>query len=186
MDGAALLASVTANPDEHTAALVLADWLQENGAVALAASLRAAVALRQSPTVYLVTSGSYSDYGVRGVYSTRANAERAMGDERTRSRRDFNDVEEFELDQGVTRLDAGLTPFSVSMLRTGDDAVADVTAPVGTPEGDRGRLSDWHNGAAAPAFYVFVWARDERHAIKIANEKRIALLATGLDALRGA
>lgn len=178
MDGDALLRAVTGNPDEDAAALVFADWLQENGATGLAVALRAAVHLRRDHTVHLVTSGEYSDYRAVGAFSSRENAETFMNAARDgKTWRDFNDIEEYELDQGIEPIQSGLRPFDVAMLATGDEA--DVTPS--NPEYVTGIVHPrgWHRmlRRRADAIIVSVWARDEQHAIEIANEKRIAYLA---------
>lgn len=169
-----LLKAILADPDENVPVLALADFLAENGAHAPAAALRAAVALRENPTVYLASSGSYSEYGVRGVFSSKENAEKFMaalpGD-------DWNDVENFTLDAGVSQSDAGLLSLRVAMdAATGDGAwVERDSCPSGKV--DPGRFYAAHRGRPVRAFVVSVWARDEEHAVKIANERREMLLA---------
>lgn len=178
MDGAALLNAIVSNPEEDTPALMLADWLQEHGAAELAVALRGAVCARPGRTVYLVSSGSYSDYGVQGVFSSKENAEKFISASKTYPRgNDFNDVEEYTLDFPIAPIDAGLTPFVVRMLQGGDQAVVERHAPWAAGP-DRGHFVGHHPTAgSARTFVTFVWARDESHAVKIANEKRIALLA---------
>ncbi len=173
-DLTALLTTLVANPNEDSTALVLADYLQENGAEELAVRLRAAVELRRKPTLYLVSCGSYSDYSVVGVFSTREHAEKFMAASGRRDQRatDFNDVEKCELDKDIPAIDSGLLPFSVEMQRDGNQAKAN-RSRADLVDAGRGR---WF-GHLAHAFRCEVWARDEQHAIKIANEKRVALLA---------
>lgn len=173
-DGAALLNAILVQPGEDVPVLALADWLQENGAGGPATALRAAVALQRDPTVYLVSTGSYSDYSVRGVFSSKANADKFTATFGPRS--DLNDLEEYTLDQGVSQLDAGLKVFHVEMLASGDGAVATPQSADSSP--GWARLVDVsRNQQRLPGFRAYVWARDEQHAIKIANEKRVAHIA---------
>lgn len=176
-EGESLLSGLCANPDENAAALVLADWLQERGAESLALALRAAVAFRSGQKAYLVTSGEYSDYRVRGVFTSRENAERFMDASREQIGSQFNEIEEYTIDLSDAPLRAGLVPFSVQMRRDGNDAsVVRVDADT---IADNGRLADiWIARERVPGFRINLWARGEHHAIKIANDKRIAALVS--------
>jgi hypothetical protein len=123
-------------------------------------------------TVYVVETVGYDDHGVRGAFSTREGAERfaaAFG------RDDDVNVEACELDRGLPLLDAGLRPYYVEMLATGEQVEVRAADP-DTREGDAGRLCDWFRGEPARAFNVDVWATDEAHAVRLANERREALL----------
>jgi hypothetical protein len=51
-------------------------------------------------TVYVVTSGSYSDFGINAMFSTREKAEEYMGGHPDQ----FNDIQEYELDTEPPRL----------------------------------------------------------------------------------
>lgn len=123
--------------------------------------------------IYLVTEGEDSGYCVLGVYSTRENADHACRVHRTK-----NSVEEYELD-ALPEHPNGYWLYSVVIKRDGT-ATAD-------PYGD-----DYYELAFWPPCVVnsndpewqeqaemAIWARDEKHAIKIANERRIMLLANG-------
>jgi hypothetical protein len=119
-----------------------------------------------SVTLYVVTSGEYSDYRVRGIYSTHEKAEQA---------RDFfnteNDIEEHEID-ALPEHPPGMLRYTVLMDRDGRvDSVARVDAG--------GSYYEWTvRDAVFVGFHV--WARDETHAIKIANDRRAQLLASNL------
>lgn len=118
--------------------------------------------------VYLVSRGDYSDYHVCGAYSTQENAERAKAIYsggysdaciETRDLDSFEDIPE------------GLLPYLVKMRRDGTvDEVARESA-----DGRCGH--DWapYGDGESVAFYML--ARDEEHAIKIANERRGQLIA---------
>jgi hypothetical protein len=118
--------------------------------------------------VYLVSDGWYSDYHICGVYSTKALAEQARmlyvaG----------NDVEELELD-ALPEHPPGLLAYRVVMFRDGNVNKCERESVQGHDE----RWSPY--GTQAGKGVVFrVWARDEEHAVKIANERRSGLIASG-------
>ena len=124
--------------------------------------------------LFMLTQGSYSDYHVCGIYSTQELAGRAsvlFGD-------DNNDVKEIELDE-IPEAPPNLIRFQVEMGRNGEAPWLRRVAAV--------------TGHGAPYFYersfspnknlqvavVCVWAEDPTHAIKIVNEKRIQMVASG-------
>ena len=139
--------------------------------------------------VYVVTEGSYSDYHIVCVWSTREKAQAyvdAAGPE-------SYEIEEYSLDplDYVVAMDAvknGLSRYEVSMWRDGSlGAVARLYSrgPIAAePLVVRG--SKWQCGRDGDDGYYYgqlcltgdVWARDEQHALKIATEHRAMLIAT--------
>ena len=119
--------------------------------------------------VYLVTHGNYSDYGVLGVYSTPERAEKAK-----EAFMANNDIVEFDLDAFAPQF-AERLPCAVQMSPTGDVEDCFRTSLSGfTP---RWRLGGYCSRDRRFIFYM--WARDEQHAVKIANEWRAQLVALG-------
>jgi hypothetical protein len=118
--------------------------------------------------VYLVSEGSYSDYHICGVFSTEEKARAAM------ELLADGDMEEFELDP-VSPHPPGMKYWSVQMHADGNvaslrqDSVS-IDSPVNNREAPYGKEAYWYFG---------VWARDREHAVKIANERRIQMLASG-------
>jgi len=115
-------------------------------------------------TVFMVSSGSYSDYGVDGIYSTRELAEEA----KKRFGSD-NDIEEIEQD-AMPSLNDGLYAWEVYFDDGGDVERCEYTSP--------NHLcwdTHWMIGRSVR---VICRARDEAHAIKVASEKRAQFLAT--------
>jgi uncharacterized protein (TIGR02996 family) len=168
-DCESLLKTLLAEPGEDTAALVFADYLQENGAGRLARLLRLAVSYRPGVTVYLVSEGEYSGYSVCGVFSSEADAVRVM--ESCGGVVRFNDLEKFTLDEGAELASRGLKLFSVTMNGDGNEAKAELTTYI--------RESFYLSPSSYFPRHVSarIWAKDVTHALKIANEKRIAALA---------
>lgn len=118
--------------------------------------------------IYLVTDGSYSDYHLCCVCSTPEKAEEA----KVLYQAD-NDVEVYELD-GLPDHPAGMLPFCVQMDAEG--FASDVSRE--SVDYCVEQKPDWepYGDDASVAFHM--WATDEKHAVKIANERRIVLLAT--------
>lgn len=125
-------------------------------------------------TVYLVSSGIYSDYSVHGIYSTRKRAEA-----RSRLVRDANEVQEFILDEGIEAVNQGLNSWLVHFYEDGS------TSPFQSDwefsNSITGRVKDLRktkqHGQPRAEFTVYVMARDEAHALKIAQDKRAEYLA---------
>lgn len=127
--------------------------------------------------VYVVTSGRYSEYSIDGVFDTRDMAQ------------EFADpfpgmrIEEYTLNPVIPEIRAGLTAFSIYMLRDGSLAqdpndigywTSRPEASIVPPEATR-RWADLFRGRAV--LCCICWARDAQHAIKIANERRAQLIA---------
>uniref|UniRef100_A0A6H2A2D2 DUF7336 domain-containing protein n=1 Tax=viral metagenome TaxID=1070528 RepID=A0A6H2A2D2_9ZZZZ len=111
--------------------------------------------------VYLLVTGEYSDYSVKGVCSTKERAE-ALVKEYCELR-----VEEMELN-GIPCPPKGYHCFCVGMRLS--SGVVDYHERC-----DRGETPEFDVDAERIVWTGF--ARDTRHAIKITNEKRIQELA---------
>lgn len=139
-----------------------------------------------SQTIYAVTSGSYSDYRVVALFSTR---EKAQDYKDTVLKNEYDSgIEEYQLDPDTTDLlRRGYAVWRVIMLRDGS------TERVYRPDNGRYDVED------APSFHIWkrteasayigkgipdalaasVWAKSEKAAIKITNEKRAQMIASG-------
>lgn len=128
-------------------------------------------------TVYVVTTGEYSDYGIERICSTRARAEaicahlNAGDDGRVL---DYADIEEWQVDgDGPT----DWWPFIVTANTATDRVVATTTLADARPV--RYEVSRvWVDGQSVRAGMLdgVVLAHDREHAIKIASEQRRALI----------
>ena len=132
--------------------------------------------------VWTIESGQYSDYRVDGIFSTRENAE-AVAAKLTSEGKGWHDyrIEERELDPGVEGLREGYGCFVVWMLRDGTvESVRQWEWDISdsTPEVWRRSQAPINQGKNVPdCLNTTVFARDEQHAIKIANEQRAQLIA---------
>lgn len=132
-------------------------------------------------TVYAVNTGCYSDYRVVALFSTKEKAQAFMA---AVPDRNYNDIEEFLLDPPTADLARrGYWQWDISMLRDGTveyAAKADTvcSSHIVAPH----RHWVWRrsqNTTQPDCLRSAVMAKDEKHAIKIASEHRVQLIATG-------
>jgi len=133
--------------------------------------------------VWLVAEGQYSDYSILGVFSTREKAQEycevMAGVASWRSPY----IDDYSTDDGSMEVDAlvgitevrksGKKPYRVFMRKNG---VAEVKQPW---RGEQVAVSSWYiySGNAGLTMCATIWANDEDHAVKIANEYRSAVIA---------
>jgi hypothetical protein len=121
-------------------------------------------------SVWAIEDGEYSDYHVVGVFSSRENAELVLG------HLDSGDIAEWDLDPGIDSLNAGLSRYYVHMLRDGT---------VRESRACKFEIEEYEHLNPDPrhqptfGLRISVFAKDEAHAIKIANEKRTQAIAEG-------
>lgn len=130
-----------------------------------------------SKKVYIITRGDYSDYHICACFSTRKQAEERLhlyGDGDA-------EIEEWDLDKAII-LPEGLIPWCVRMNKNDGEVFTARHVPLDEFE-DRNYITEeklrghfWYD-----TFEIYVLAKDEKHAIKIANEKRTQGIALGLD-----
>jgi len=123
----------------------------------------------------MVSSGSYSDYRVHTVFSTKKLAKEYIGSFET-DEYDYIGIEERELDGDVDNIKAGYKVFHVMMERNGDvNSVSKAYVGSSHPVYEA-KFEEWCDDKLD----CFVWARDKKHAIKIVNDRRIFLLANNI------
>lgn len=117
-------------------------------------------------TLYVVTVGHHEIYRPVAIFDNRENAEAF------REAFKCDAIEEHQLNPCVAEVAAGLRPFSITMQRSGSVYVyetSDVTPELPEP------LKLYANGR----LNGIVMARDSKHAIEIANHKRMELIKAG-------
>ena len=131
--------------------------------------------------IYAVSQGEYSGYEIFGLYSTKELAEEAK-----KLFASDNGIEEYELD-ALPAHRKGLYFWEVAMNRQGD-IVPDRRSEAGVV---RTSVTEYREGNDAypvdssfrskktDAMRFRVWAKDEGHAIKVANERRAQMIASG-------
>ncbi len=133
----------------------------------------------QAKTIYIVTTGVYSDYTVRGVFDQHDVAESYVasfgGDDDVRI--------EHHLLNAPSDMRGDRHPYFVVIDRQGHIRSIDRTDPGIADLQDEVRdVTVWsapHPREHFPALHVHCWARDPDHAAKIAGERRARMLAEG-------
>ncbi len=113
-------------------------------------------------TIYICTSGMYSDYGIDAVFNKKELAER------------FCDkygctIEEWELNPRGKELRLGYQAYAVTMKQDGDTVEV---RPLNYFL-DKPYCAIGSDGIMC----VDCWAKSEQHAVKITNEHRVQLIA---------
>jgi len=128
--------------------------------------------------LYVVTRGEYSDYRVVAIFDDKKMAEwfATMVQQ-------VNDIEEYELNPHAEAVREGFGFYRVEMGRNGDvltateDTIGWSYIPPPSVRAER-----WNHAEKKPAgeliLIVFTFARDAKHAIKIANEQRAQIIAS--------
>ena len=127
--------------------------------------------------VYVVTSGTYSDYHIDAVFSTKENAEKYNN---IYGKDDFEDIEEFEVDDEMALInrigDEKITIYLVCMDRDGN--VKEISKESPSVSLVKELLAGKNRHILyADCMDMRVIAKDEKHAVKIANERRVQLIA---------
>ena len=120
--------------------------------------------------IFVVTSGEYSDYSISGIFSTKQLAQKyidSFGNRDVYS--SFNKIEVHNLDPFEIELRDGYKPYFLRMDKDGNVSdIKVVTSSHGFDDRTGGDGFDI-NGR----MYVYVYAENEIHAIKICNEKHL-------------
>lgn len=127
--------------------------------------------------IYVITEGIYSNYHICAVCSTREKAERAQ------ELYHGSNVEEWDLD-AIDDIPHGMARWEVRMKVDGDVLDAEKATYWGGDLKEQWYFynSDGYGTEATrenAALFTSMFARDKEHAVKIANELRITLLASG-------
>lgn len=132
--------------------------------------------------VYAVSSGSYSDYGIDAIFSTKEKAEEFM---QFIKNDDYNKIEEYEIDPPeVDRIKHGYSIWHIVMLQDGsvekiEKKETDTyhVTNIGHFIWKRTEIPYWAEQGLPDALQSTVWAKTEKQAIKIVNEHRAQLIA---------
>lgn len=122
-------------------------------------------------TIYLVTSGEYSDYHVVGACSTEEHADQLIN-----AMNGDGYIEPFEIDAEINLMNSGLHPFTVWMDRDGN-VTQHKEEGISSYSLRKSKAKIARSYGPGVYYYVSCWARDLEHAVKISNELRIQELA---------
>lgn len=131
-----------------------------------------------SKTVYAVSHGCYSNYSVAAIFTTKEKAQAFI--DSLPQYTDFNDIEEYSLDPHDKEIRAGLRLRRVVMHKSGNvNEVELCDSPYCINFGNEPlKWADRLYGETVePWASFYVWSRDDKHAVKVANERRIAFLS---------
>lgn len=130
--------------------------------------------------VWLVSHGDYSEYTIDGVFDTEEKAKAfASYWDGVKGESEYApcyEVEEMALNPGIPQIRKGYKLFLVRMGRDGDTLDVYVCNFVGDDVSEIFR-EDWRGSSH---LLTYCWAKDEQHAVKIANERRVQLIAGNL------
>lgn len=136
-------------------------------------------------TIFVIEQGSYSDYHVVGVYSTRENAEKALAI--------FNgggydrpEISEWLLDPHINEINQGLILWRVWMKENGDNSdtqIVELRPLRGGYETNEPFTTFERNDEQFLCGHI--WAADSPSATKILNERRTQAIAEGRLTLKG-
>ncbi|HET8908135.1 MAG TPA: hypothetical protein VFN11_14345 [Ktedonobacterales bacterium] len=127
-------------------------------------------------TIYIVTSGTYSDYSINGVFDSQEKAQ-AFIDYGLRvdlfSSYDKPHIEEWELNRHYDAISRGLTCFRVLFdnIHEGDGIARNISL-IG---GDDDEYT-FQSKPGVTGYQTFVWTTNEASALKIGNERRVRYL----------
>lgn len=131
----------------------------------------------EKKTVWMLSSGCYSDYGVVGIFSTEQLAREYM-EAFPLEYDEYHNPQEMTIDPGDTSFfKAGRKVYSLCMNRGGNSFEIE--------EQKGGSLTDtessfyFYPANSKTRLQVTCWATDEAHAVKIANEIRTQMIADG-------
>jgi len=136
--------------------------------------------------IWVIEQGCYSDYRVVGVFTSKENAD-IMADAINASDDTYDKatVAEWPLDPAVDELRQGYQPYIVHMRADGTTERLQKWSVSAYQLG--GSVEIWrrtqepaYQGKGIPDLIIAtVWAEDEDHAVKIVNEHRARLMASG-------
>ena len=141
--------------------------------------------------IYAVSEGSYSDYRVSAIFSTKVKAQEFIDTMKKQSDSeydDYNDIKEYQLDPPIADLlGRGYSVYHVLMLRNGDververtdNGSYDISSAGQSYIWERTKVSAYRGKNVEDALNMKVWAKDEKAAVKIVNEKRAQIIAMG-------
>ena len=128
--------------------------------------------------VYVVSSGDYSDYKVDGIFTSKPLAQKFMDTFKRDSEYSFerfNDIVEFTLNPFEKEIRAGYKPYFLRMTRLGQ--AYDIRVDSGTYGFEDSENYSYGFDVTDNDLYTHCFAKDEQHAIKICNERRIQIIA---------
>jgi len=123
-------------------------------------------------TIYAVSNGEYSSYCIVALFTTRDLAQRFI--DSFMAKDDSAEIEEYDLNPNGISMRKNIFPFLVEMGKSGNIIRCNVTNDSFGFSDNEHSVFIRHNELSISCR---CWAKDEKHAIKITNEKRTQLIA---------
>lgn len=131
--------------------------------------------------IYIITAGKYSDYHIVGVAESKEVADELLS---KYNGLESPSIEEYKINSKNDILEIqNKNYYIVRMDREGNSdseewegCYTDIDKEIELSY--LGRFSKIHPNT--PAMIMYVWANNLTHAVKIANEKRVQMIASGL------
>jgi hypothetical protein len=136
--------------------------------------------------IWVIEQGDYSDYRVVGVYDAEEKAVKVADAINKGETFSQATVDKWTMNPGFEGINAGMQMFICWMLK---DGTVERCEPMEIRsyqiDGDckiwRRSLAPYYkNKGVEDCLDATVWATDEKHAVKIVNEKRLQMLALNL------
>lgn len=124
-------------------------------------------------TMYVVTSGDYSDYGINAIFDTKELAEKYVGCFNTGRWNEMR-IEEWSLNPNEVKLKEGRKAYRVKMDKQGN--IIEIEW-VHSAYKFRDEMDDAVSFTVDQSMNCHCFAKDKYHAVKIANERRVQYLA---------
>lgn len=127
--------------------------------------------------IFLVSSGSYSDYSVHAAFSTKEKAEKFISRFKELTY-DPYEIEERDIDPAEEFVNQGLIPMRVFIDREGSTSTDQMDSMYSIPLAtEQALLKNTYQGKSM--LRVEGWFKSSEHAVKVANERRTILIANG-------
>jgi len=123
--------------------------------------------------IYVVSSGEYSDYGIDAIFDSKGLAEKYIS-AFDQNCYDQMEIEEWELNPNENEVKNGRKAFCVRMDKQGNTKEVEWRDSTFGLRNTSLNISFTYN---KELMNCYCFANDEKHAVKIANEKRVQLLA---------
>jgi hypothetical protein len=127
--------------------------------------------------MYMIEQGWYSDYRVCGIYDSEEKAKAVVDMMNAGKCGEEASYSEVGLNENWDLISRGMKVFSVVMSRDGYSEVQ----LSGSLYASTIMVGEWYlnSGKRVPGVHGEVWAKDEKHAVKIMNEHRASAIAQG-------
>lgn len=136
--------------------------------------------------IWAIEMGSYSDYHIVGVFSSKENAEMIVS--KMDMKYETPNIVEWEVDPSIAELNANMKQFKIIMRKDGSTEKTteldffdeyDLCSSYDVWERTKAGAYSHDPQQFPDVLNCTVWARDTEHAIKIVNEVRLQWVVEG-------